>query len=222
MNSSQQYFTSRAHAGWFLAQQLMSYRYENCVVVALSDGGVQVGEQIASALHCSLTMLLMEDIEVPGEGTLFGTVDQGGGFTYNQMFSTGEIEEYYSEFHGYLEDQKREHFQHMNRLLGDGGLISEDMLKDQVVILVADGLPVGASLDAAADFLKPIRLQRLVIAAPIASVAAVDRAHVIADEIHILSVTDNFLDTNHYYEQNDIPSHEDTIAKINQIILNWK
>jgi len=77
-------------------------------------------------------------------------------------------------------------------------------------------------LDAAADFLKPIRLQRLVIAAPIASVAAVDRAHVIADEIHILSVTDNFLDTNHYYEQNDIPSHEDTIAKINQIILNWK
>lgn len=216
------YFTSRAHAGWFLAQQLLSYRYNNCVVVALSDGGVQVGEQIAASLHCALTMLLMEDIEVPGEGTLFGTVDQNGGFTYNQMFSTGEVEEYYSEFHGYLEDQKREKFQTMNRLLGDGGLVSETMIKDHVVILVSDGLPIGASLDAAAEFLKPIRLERLIIAAPIASIAAVDRAHVLADEIHILSVTDNYIETNHYYEQNDIPSHEDTINKINQIILNWR
>lgn len=216
------YFTSRAHAGWFLARDLEKYRYDNCAVVALSDGAVQVGEQIAAQLHCILTMLLSEDIEVPGEGTVFGSVNQDGGFTYNQMFSTGEIEAYYSEFHGYLEDQKRERFQHMNRLLGDGGIISEDMLRDHVVILVSDGLPVGASLDAAATFLKPIRLSKLVIVAPIASVAAVDRAHVLADEIHFLSVTDNYLDTNHYYEQNDVPSHEDTIAKINQIILNWK
>ena len=216
------YFTSRAHAGWFLAQQLTDYRYENCVVVALSDGAVQVGEQIAASLHCNLTMLLMEDIEVPGEGTLFGTINQDGGFTYNQMFSTGEVEAYYSEFHGYLEDQKREHFQHMNRLLGDGGLISEDMLKDHVVILVSDGLPIGTSLDAAAEFFKPIRLQRLVMVTPVASVTAVDRMHVLADEIHVLSVVDNYIETNHYYEQNDVPSHEDTIAKINQIILNWK
>ncbi len=216
------YFTSRAHAGWFLAQQLSDYRYENCVVVALSDGAVQVGEQIAATLHCNLTMLLMEDIEVPGEGTLFGTINQGGGFTYNQMFSTGEIESYYSEFHNYLEDQKREHFQHMNRLLGDGGLISEDMLKDHVVILVSDGLPIGTSLDAASEFFKPIRLQRLIMVTPVASVSAVDRMHVLADEIHILSVVDNYIDTNHYYDQNDIPSHEDTITKINQIILNWK
>ncbi len=216
------YFTSRAHAGWFLAQQLTSYRYENCAVVALSDGAVQVGEQIAAELHCILTMLLMEDIEVPGENTLFGTVDQNGGFTYNKYFSTGEIESYYGEFHGYLDDQKREKFQKMNRLLGDGGLINEGMLRDHVVILVSDGLPIGASMDAAAEFLKPIRVQKLIMVTPVASVAAVDRMHVLADEIHILSVTDNYLDTNHYYEQNDIPSHEDTIAKINQIILNWK
>jgi putative phosphoribosyl transferase len=219
---SSQYFTSRAHAGWFLAQQLAGYRYENCAVVALSDGAVQVGEQIAAQLHCVLTMLLMEDIEVPGENTLFGTVNEQGGFTYNQMFSTGEVEAYYDEFHGYLEDQKREKFQKMNRLLGDGGLISEDLLRDHVVVIVSDGLSTGASLDAVMEFLKPVRTQKLIMVAPIASVQAVDRMHVLADELHVLSVTDNYLDTNHYYEQNDVPSHEDTVAKINQIILNWK
>lgn len=217
------YFESRAQAGQILAAQLEEqYRYENCAVIALSDGAVQVGEQIAGALHCILTMLLIEDIEIPGEGVSFGAVSQDGGFTYNGMFTAGEIEGYVGEFHGYLEEQKRQAFQKLNRLLGDGGIIDSNMLRDHVVILVADGLDDGASLDVAVDFLKPIRIQKLVVATPVATVPAVDKLHMLADELHVLDVKENFMGTNHYYEQNDIPSHEETIAKINQIVLNWR
>lgn len=217
------YFESRGQAGQILAQQMVEkYRYENCVVVALSDGAVLVGEQIAAALHCVITMLLIEDIEVPGESMSFGGVSQSGGFTYNGMFSAGEIQEYTNEFHGYLDDQKREKFQKINRLLGDGGIISNDMLRDRVVILVADAMDSGAAIDVAMDFLKPIRTVKVVVATPIATVPVVDKVHMTADELHILDVKENFLDTNHYYTDNTIPSHEDTIAKINQIILNWR
>ncbi|HEU4715432.1 MAG TPA: hypothetical protein VFS14_01225 [Candidatus Saccharimonadales bacterium] len=216
------YFESRAQAGQILAAELVEkYRYENCAVVALSDGAVQVGEQIASALHCILTMLLIEEIPVPGESMSFGGVSQNGGFTYNGMFSAGEIEEYTGEFHGYLEEQKREAFQRLNRLLGDGGIIDNEMLRDHTVILVADGLDNGAAIDVAMDFLKPIRINKLVVATPFATVPMVDKLHIVADELHILDVKENFMGTNHYYEQNDIPSHEETIAKINQIVLNW-
>lgn len=216
------YFESRAQAGQILAGELVEkYRYEDCAVVALSDGGVQVGEQIAGALHCILTMLLVEDIQVPGESLSFGGVSQSGGFTYNGMFSAGEIEEYTSEYHGYLEEQKREAFQRINKLLGDGGMIDSDMLRDHVVILVSDGLDNGASLDVAVDFLKPIRIKRLIVATPVATIPAVDKLHIVADELHVLDVKENFMGTNHYYEQNDIPSHEETIAKINEIVLNW-
>jgi len=217
------YFESRTDAGIKLAAELTEqYRYENCTVVALSDGAVLVGEQIAASLHAVLTMLLVEDIEVPGENMSFGGVSQNGSFTYNGMFSAGEIDEYTSEFHGYLEEQKRESFQKINRLLGDGGLINNDMLRDHVVILVADGLNSGAALDVAVDFLKPIRIKRLVVAAPVASIQAVDRLHMLADELHILDVKQNYLSTEHYFNQNDIPSHEETIAKINKIVLNWR
>lgn len=217
------YFESRTQAGQLLAEQLVQkYRYENCVVVALSDGAVQVGEEIAKALHCLLTMLLIEDIEVPGEGVSFGGMSQRGEFTYNGMFSAGEIEEYASEYHGYLEEQKREAFQRVNRLLGEGGIIDNDMLRDHTVILVADGLDTGVSLDVAKDFLKPIRVTKLVIATPVASVRAVDKMHMTADELRVLDVKENYMGVNHYYEQNDIPSHEETVAKINQIILNWR
>jgi predicted phosphoribosyltransferase len=96
------------------------------------------------------------------------------------------------------------------------------MLQDRVVILVADGFDSGSSLGATLDFLKPIRIKRLVVATPVSTVQAVDRLHVVADEIHILDVKQNFMGINHYYEKNNIPTHEETIAKINQIVLNWR
>lgn len=217
------YFESRAEAGAQLAALLLErYRYENCAVIALSDGAVLVGEEIAAALHCVLTMLLIENIEIPGESLSFGGVSEGGNFTYNGMFSVGEIEEYTSEFHGYLDEKKREAFQKINQLLGEGGLIDKSLLLDRTVILVADGLDNGASIDVALDFLKPIRTERLVVATPVASIPAVDKLHLQADELHILDVKENYMGTNHYYDNNIVPSHEETIAKINQIVLNWR
>jgi len=217
------YFESRAQAGQLLAEQLIEkYRYENCAVVALSDGGVLVGEEIAAQLHCILTMLVTEGIEVPGESTMFGAVSQSGNFTYNNEFSTGEIEEYTSEFHGYLDDQKRQAFSRINRLLGDGGLITSDMLRERVVILVSDGLADGALISVAIDFLKPIRISKLVVVSPLATIPVVDQLHVSADEVHILDVKENFMGVDHYYEDNAIPPHEEVIAKINENILNWQ
>ena len=217
------YFESRAHAGAQLASQLFErYRYENCAVVALSDGGVLVGEQIAAQLHCVLTMLLVEDIEVPGESLSFGGVSQNGNFTYNSEFSSGEITEYTNEFFGYLEEQKRQAFQRINRLLGDGGIIDHDMLRDRTIILVDDGFKDAGVIAAALDFLKPIRTNKLVIAAPVAALSAVNILHIAADELHILDVKTNYFATNHYYDENIIPSHEETIDKINKIILNWR
>ena len=217
------YFESRVHAGQQLAAQLLErYRYENCAILAVSDGGVIIGEQIATQLHCVLTMLLVENIEIPGESLSFGGISQSGNFTYNSEFSQGEINEYTSEFHGYLEDQKRQAFQRVNRLIGDGGMVDYNMLRDHTIILVSDGFADSTVLDVALDFLKPIRIQRLVIAAPVASERAIDRLHVAADELHILDVKVNYFDTDHYYDNNDIPSHEETVERINKIILNWR
>lgn len=217
------YFESRAQAGQLLAAQVVAtYRYENCAVVAVTTGGVVVGEQIASQLHCILTMLVTEGIEVPGESMSFGAVSQGGHFTYNSEFSSGEIDEYTSEFHGYLDDQKREAFSRINRLVGDGGIISPEMLHDRIVLLVSDGFVDGAILSVALDYLKPIRVQKLVAVAPVATISAVDQLHVAVDEIHILDVKENFMGIDHYFDDNTVPTREEAIEKVNEIVLNWR
>jgi len=217
------YFESREQAGDLLVRELYDkYRYENCVVIGLSDGGVVVGERISNVLHCALMMFIAESIAVPGEGLDLGSVDQSGGFTFNSSISEGEAGEYSNEFHGYFEEQKREAFQRMNRLLGDGGVLDADIIRYNNVILVSDCISDVIQVDVALNFLKQIKVERVIVATPIATVPAVDKLHVRVDELHILDVKANFLDVNHYYNINDLPSREQIIAKINQNILNWR
>lgn len=216
------YFKDRHQAGQQLADKLQKYRYENTAVVALSDGGVIIGAEIAKALHCVLTMLLTEEVKLPGEHSPLAVVNQDGGFTYNNMFSTGQLEGFTSEYHNYIEQEKLQKFQSINRLLGEGGLIRQDLLYGRNVILVSDGLQNGLSLDAAAAFLKPIKIERLIVATPLASIPAVDRMHLMADEIVCLSVVENMMGIGHYYDDNQLPSHEQLVKTIETIVLNWK
>ena len=217
------YYKSRSQAGLELANKLVEkYRYEDCAVIALSDGGVIIGAEIAKQLHSVLTMLLTEEIKLPGETKPIAVVNQDGGFTYNNLFSTGELEGFTSEFHNYIEQEKSQKFHALNRLLGEGGLIRKELLYGRNIILVSDGLNSGLSLDAAADFLKPIKVQRLIVATPLATVAAVDRMHILADEIVCSNVVANYMDTNHYYEDNSMPEHDKIINTIETIVLNWR
>ena len=217
------YFESRGQAGLLLAQQLYeAYRYENCAVVALSEGSVLVAEQIAATLHCVLTMLLSEEIEVPGENLVYGAVAQDGDFTVNSDFTESQADGYHSEYHGYFDEEKRRAFQQMNRLIGDGGTIDEDLLRDHTILLVADCLDDVSMVDVALDFVKPLRIDRLVVATPIATVPVVNRLHVMADEVHILDVKENFLGVDHYYTNNDIPPREETVQRISEIITKWR
>lgn len=216
------YFKNRTDAGKQLAPQLAKYRYENTAVVALSDGAVVIGAEIAMSLHCVLTMLLTESIKLPGEHDALAVVDQSGGFTYNSMFSAGQLEAFAGEYQTFIEQAKREKLHEINQLLGSGGIISAELLNGHNVILVSDGLDSGISLDAAMGFLKPIKTERLIVATPIASVPAVDKMHLIADEIVCLSVIENYMGTDHYYEDNAIPDHEKIVKLIEKIVLSWK
>ena len=67
------------------------------------------------------------------------------------------------------------------------------------------------------------RIKRLIVTTPIASVDAVDRMHILGDELHVIGVTENFMGTNHYYDNNDIPDR-DTIVKmiLNSAIPTWR
>ena len=213
------YLFNRNEAGRLLADILKpKYDGQRNVVMALNPGSVMVGQEIAKALGCEITLLPLKEIELPGtDHTMIGTVDQSGGFTYNNLYSTGQLEEFVSEYYQYIESEKLAKMHTINELIGKDGIIERSLLNDRNIILVSDGLKHGTSFDAAMAYLKPVKLEKVVSAVPFASVAAVDRLHIMVDDLNVLDVKENYMNTDHYYEDNYIPDKDEIDAIMKHI-----
>lgn len=213
------YFASRVQAGRLLASKVREkYRYEECVVMALGDGGVLVGTQIAIRMDSPLTLLASAEINLPREPVAIGGITAGGTMTYNHTYSQGELDEMVGEYHGFIESEKLTQMHNINHLIGAGGTKSRKDLTDKNIIIVSDGLRTGFEVDLAVQFLKPIAIKKVIVCTPFASIQAVDKMHVLADDLYCLSVISDMLDTNHYYDTNDIPSHETILQILEQVV----
>jgi putative phosphoribosyl transferase len=216
------YFSDRKTAGQMLAQKLNGkYTEGECSIVCLTEGSVIVGIEIAKVLHCGIYLLVTEDIELPGEKDPIGTISSSGMFTYNlNDYPSGELEYINADYHTVIDQNRMLAFQKLNRITSqDSTTIPTSYLKNKNIILVSDGLRHGLSLDVASDFLKPISIKSLVVTTPIAAVEVVDKMHLVADKIYCLDVVENFINTNHYYENNSMPDHKTIIETMEKIGL---
>ncbi len=216
------YFRNRAEAGELLAGQLSPFRYENTAVLALSANGVLVGEQIASKLHCGLSLLLMSKIDARGDQALvLGALDHSGTFTLNDMIPAGEMEEYMQDQRGYLEETKIQKLYDMTAIVGEGGITEPELLTGRNVIITSDGVKTGLSFEAALHFLKPISTERIIGAIPVGPIDVIERLRTQCDEFHYLYVPDNFMTIDHYFEDNVKPGPEVITGIINSIVHKW-
>ena len=202
----------------------LSPKYHNTksVVLCLDDGGAVVGGQLAKELHCPLMMLTSAEIMLPREPMAIAGITDDGTFTYNHNYSEGEIEEMVSEYYHLIEEEKREEMHVLNHMQGMGHTADKDLIRHHNVILVSEGLKTGFKLDLALQFLKPIAIKKVIVAVPFASVLAVDRMHILADDLYCLSVIADYIDTNHYYDVQDVPDHATVLKTIEQVVDNWK
>jgi putative phosphoribosyl transferase len=216
------YFYDRAQAGDRLADELLAYRWENTAVLALSPGGVVVGEQIARRLHCSLSLLLTARITAPGdEALVIGTMDHTGGFTYNSMIPAGEMEEYLQDMRTYVEEEKLHQMYKMTTVVGEHGLADPAQLTGRNIIIATDGVQNGLSFDAAMHFLNRIHVEKIVAAIPVGPAEVIERLHGLVDELHYLYIPENFFSVSHYYTDEPKISPDDVMNRINNVVSNW-
>lgn len=216
------YFKSRRAAGEELAVRLKHLRFENTVIIALTEGGVEVAEPIAIALHSTIWLMVSRPVNLPSSAAeTIGSIVQDGSFVTNDSYSEAEAEEIKTEFHGFIEEEKLRQLHDINHLIGEVGIVSASVLKGHTVIAVSDGFASLSQLEALESFMKPINIVRLVAAVPLASVDAVDKMHILCDEIHCLNVLDNFLTVDHYYDETPPPTHEAAMTTIKNIITKW-
>src|ERR1019366_6478264 len=117
-----QYFKARLQAGNLLADQIeANYHHTNCAIVALSDGAVMVGAQIALRLRALLTIVLTAPIMLPRENDVLASVNQEGGMTYNVAYSVSEISDIEGEYRNFIDQKRQEGFHDINQATGSGG-----------------------------------------------------------------------------------------------------
>jgi predicted phosphoribosyltransferase len=216
------YFRDRHEAGDLLAEELLKYRFEPTSVLALSPGGVAVGEQIAKHLHCTLSLLLTARISAPGDESLvLGTLDQSGVFTYNSMISAGQMEEYLEDTRTYLEEEKLRHLYQMTTLLGQNGDNNMDRLHNTNVIIATDGVKNGISYDAAINYLHHVPFKKAIAAIPVGPAEVIERVHGLVNELHYLYIPDNFIRVSHYYTDEPEIDPTTVIDRLNNVQANW-
>lgn len=195
------YFKDRKDAGYELAKKLKNYRHDRVAVLALGHGGYLVGRRIAHDLNCPISVLYSEEITAPGDAsTVIGEVDQSGGLTYNSNLSSGQLEEFVNEFHNYIDQERLKLVHKLNSMSAPEIKADPEHLRNHKIIVVVDGAKDGAIFDATLSFLKAVSVDKVVAAIPVASTNAVDKLHMLFDELHCLHVTPNFISVDHYFE----------------------
>ena len=216
------YFHDRAEAGDLLANQLTNYRYENTVVLALSPGGVLVGEQIARRLHTMLLLLVTERISAPGDDSLvLGTIDQAGIYTTNSLIAAGQMEEYMEDMRGWVEEEKMHKLYEMATAVNGDGLADINQIRGRNVIIATDGVKNGLSFDAARHFLGKVHVEKTIGAIPVGPAEVIDRLSHQLDELHYLNIPDDFFSVSHYYTDESKVSAERVNDALDKVVTRW-
>lgn len=214
------YFTDRQDAGRQLTDKIFGLGTDNVTVIALSRGAILVAEEIAKKVHGSIFIFATDEAlgDKSGPGS---AIFSGEAFSYNTAYPLGEIEEDESALRYLTDARHMSEYQKLNHIVGKDGLIPHALLNRHNIILVSDGLKNALSLQIAAEFLRRINVKKIILTTPVASVEAIDKMHILVDQIFCLSSLENYTDTNHYYQKNEIPDDLTVVKIMQNIVLNW-
>jgi putative phosphoribosyl transferase len=209
------YFESRVSIGRELALQIAEMHYEDTAVLALSPGGVVIGAEIASKLHCDVNMLLLKHVYLPDGKTAIGIINDNGWFTYDDSISVAQVEEFEIEYRNSIDFGKMNAL-HQLHTIGNSGSVDAHKYTDKNVIIVNDFAKTGTAFHAAMDFLKPIKSKKIILVSAVAQLKAIDVMHHLGDKLFISHATDKDFPPEHYFADNIVPDTETLLALMKQ------
>ena len=187
----------RAAAGRRLIEPLRSYANRpNVIVLALPRGGVPVAYEVATALKVRLDLMLVRKLGVPSRPEYaMGAIASGGILVRNEeALRAHPIAR--GEFDAVVERETRELLRREQVYRGTRPPVQ---LKDQVVILIDDGLATGASMRAAIQALRVQAPSRIVVAVPVAPIETVQALRSEVDELVCPLMPEWFTSIGHWY-----------------------
>ncbi|UCP10603.1 phosphoribosyltransferase [Pseudomonas sp. MM213] len=195
--SSTTILQDRADAGRRLVAPLLKYAHRpDVIVLALPRGGVPVAYEVATALDVRLDLMLVRKLGVPTHQELaMGAIASGGIQILNEhTLRAHPIDQ--AAFDAVVARETRELLRREQVYRGTRAPVQ---LKDQVVILIDDGLATGASMRAAIHAVRAQAPARIVVAVPVAPVETAEALRGEVDELVCPITADWFMSIGHWY-----------------------
>ena len=172
-------YRDRREAGRALARLLAAYRGDpDVLVLALPRGGVPVAFEVARALDAPLDVFIVRKLGVPGhEEYAMGAIASGGVRVMSPEAAHLGISPAMIEAVAEREQRELERREHLYR---DGK--PPLVVKNQIVILVDDGLATGSTMRAAVLAVRRLGPKRIVVAVPVGARDACDEFRGDVDE----------------------------------------
>ena len=216
-------FRDRLHAGFLLGRTLAEgFQHiggvdpSKVVVIALPRGGVPVAKQIASALGCSLDVVVSKKIGAPGqpEFALGAVTSDGVAVVNDELVNYLQIPgEYLEREKRYLAEKTKSQEEYWRRAAG----LSENLdVRDKLVILVDDGIATGMTVMAAARSLKARGVRQLILATPVMSSSSYEFLKKECECIVTLAIPPEFSAVGQFYADFHQVEDQETIECLRQ------
>jgi putative phosphoribosyl transferase len=175
-------FADREEAGRLLASELLRFKDQQPVVLALPRGGVPVAVEVADALHAPLDLILVRKIGAPWQPELaIAAVVDGD---RPETVVNQAIVDQFGIGDSYLKEQEARQLAEIERrrqlYLADRPRAG---LAGRTAIITDDGIATGATMQAALHAIQRARPKRLVLAVPVAPPDTIERLRREVDEV---------------------------------------
>lgn len=173
------YYKDRYDAGRKLAQELLPYKNENPVILAMPRGGVIIGYEVSKLLKAPLDVFVARKIGAPFYPELgIGAIAPNGVKMLNyELIHSLNIPEY--EIETVIE---RESIELQRRIEFYRAGLPEMDLEGKTAILVDDGLATGITAKASVFAVKKTNPKKIILAVP---VSPPDTANELRNEVDI-------------------------------------
>lgn len=173
-------FENRYDAGRQLAAKLTEYRKQQAIVLAIPNGGLPVGLQVALALEVDLDMVISRKIPIPlrPEGGFGAVADDGATMLNHEVLKGLNLSE---QQINYQVSKVRNDIQQRSLLYRGDRLLS--VITGKIAIITDDGLASGYTMMAAVESIRRRQPKEIVVAVPAASAQAVKQVEKTADRV---------------------------------------
>jgi putative phosphoribosyl transferase len=172
----------RKQAGIQLAAELLRFKEQDPVVLALPRGGVPVGFEVAKALGAPLDLILVRKIGAPFQPELAVAAVVDGERMAALDLSEEDIRK--------QAKQEVEEIERRQRLYLGGR--ERVRVRGRTVLVVDDGIATGATMRASLRAVRRREPSRLVLAVPVAPAETVDQLRREVDEVVCLAMPSPF------------------------------